>query len=134
MELSAKVVDAPAKLRATLLHELCHVAGWLLPPHVVRSLLGLCYTGWVRYEQHGVWSSGCCYRKWCDCYWQCMMRPLDQCHTELLRDTDSELDHYHIAHPEYIFCPNQFGCGTAAYQAAGISAFDIMDGQRSCPE
>ncbi len=36
VELSAKVVDAPAKLRATLLHELCHVAAWLLPPHAVR--------------------------------------------------------------------------------------------------
>jgi len=36
VELSAKVIDAPAKLRATLLHELCHVAAWLLPPHAAR--------------------------------------------------------------------------------------------------
>ena len=33
VELSAKVLDTPAKLRRTLLHELCHVATWLLPPH-----------------------------------------------------------------------------------------------------
>lgn len=28
VELSAKVVDTADKLRATLLHELCHVAAW----------------------------------------------------------------------------------------------------------
>lgn len=35
VELSTKVLDTPVKLRRTLLHELCHVAAWLLPPHVV---------------------------------------------------------------------------------------------------
>ncbi|KAI9216607.1 SprT-like family-domain-containing protein, partial [Blastocladiella britannica] len=38
IELSAKVLDTPAKLERTLLHEMCHVAAWLLdhtsrPPH-----------------------------------------------------------------------------------------------------
>lgn len=35
VELSAKVLDTPVKLRRTLLHEMCHLAAWLLPPHVV---------------------------------------------------------------------------------------------------
>jgi len=38
VELSSKVVDSYERLRATLLHELCHAAAWLLdhkakPPH-----------------------------------------------------------------------------------------------------
>ena len=38
VELSCKVVDSPQKLRNTLLHELCHVATWVInhvskPPH-----------------------------------------------------------------------------------------------------
>jgi predicted SprT family Zn-dependent metalloprotease len=38
IELSAKVLDEPPKLERTLLHEMCHVAAWLLdhtakPPH-----------------------------------------------------------------------------------------------------
>ena len=41
VQLATKVIDTEAKLRATLLHELCHVATWVLPPHVakVSSLL-----------------------------------------------------------------------------------------------
>ena len=30
------MIDSEAKLRATLLHELCHVATWVLPPHVAK--------------------------------------------------------------------------------------------------
>lgn len=38
MELSSKVLDSRDRLRRTLVHELCHVAAWLLdhvakPPH-----------------------------------------------------------------------------------------------------
>jgi predicted SprT family Zn-dependent metalloprotease len=38
IELSTKVLDRPARLRATLAHEMCHVAAWLVdgvarPPH-----------------------------------------------------------------------------------------------------
>ena len=38
MELSSKVLDRPDRLRRTLVHELCHVAAWLIdhtskPPH-----------------------------------------------------------------------------------------------------
>ncbi|KAK9837501.1 hypothetical protein WJX81_007148 [Elliptochloris bilobata] len=47
VELSAKVVDAPAKLRATLLHELCHVAAWLLPPHVAKPPHGPAFKFWA---------------------------------------------------------------------------------------
>lgn len=36
VQLATKVIDSEAKLRATLLHELCHVATWLLPPHVAK--------------------------------------------------------------------------------------------------
>lgn len=36
VQLASKVIDTEAKLRATLLHELCHVATWLLPPHVAK--------------------------------------------------------------------------------------------------
>lgn len=38
VELSSKVLDSSDRLRRTLVHELCHVAAWLLdhvakPPH-----------------------------------------------------------------------------------------------------
>ena len=36
VQLASKVIDTEAKLHATLLHELCHVATWLLPPHVAK--------------------------------------------------------------------------------------------------
>lgn len=36
VQLASKVIDTEAKLRATLLHELCHVATWVLPPHVAK--------------------------------------------------------------------------------------------------
>ena len=36
VQLATKVIDSEAKLRATLLHELCHVATWVLPPHVAK--------------------------------------------------------------------------------------------------
>ena len=36
VQLATKVIDTEAKLRATLLHELCHVATWVLPPHVAK--------------------------------------------------------------------------------------------------
>ena len=84
MELSAKVVDAPAKLRATLLHELCHVAAWLLPPHVVRSLLGA-----VLYRLGSDMSNPVCGRMavattcGATVTGQCVMRPLEPCHPEL---------------------------------------------------
>ncbi len=36
VQLATKVIDSEAKLRATLLHELCHVATWVLAPHVAK--------------------------------------------------------------------------------------------------
>jgi predicted SprT family Zn-dependent metalloprotease len=46
MELSSKVCDTPARMAATLLHEMCHVAAWLVdgcnrPPH------GAVFNGWA---------------------------------------------------------------------------------------
>lgn len=38
MQLATKVIDTEGKLRATLLHELCHVATWVLPPHVAKVI------------------------------------------------------------------------------------------------
>ena len=36
VQLATKVIDCETKLRATLLHELCHVATWVLPPHAAK--------------------------------------------------------------------------------------------------
>ena len=38
VQLASKVIDTEAKLQATLLHELCHVATWVLPPHVAKVI------------------------------------------------------------------------------------------------
>ena len=46
MELSTKVVDTPEKLRRTLLHELCHVAAWLVN-HIAKPPHGAAFKYWA---------------------------------------------------------------------------------------
>ena len=52
MQLAAKVIDTEAKLRATLLHELCHVATWVLPPHVAKVISWLPTVCWRAIAPH----------------------------------------------------------------------------------
>ena len=47
MELSSKVLDSRERLRATLLHELCHVASWVLPPHAAKPPHGPVFKRWA---------------------------------------------------------------------------------------
>jgi predicted SprT family Zn-dependent metalloprotease len=47
VELSSKVIDSTERLRATLLHELCHVAAWVLPPHVAKPPHGPAFKRWA---------------------------------------------------------------------------------------
>jgi hypothetical protein len=47
VELSSKVLDSRERLRATLLHELCHVASWVLPPHAAKPPHGPVFKRWA---------------------------------------------------------------------------------------
>lgn len=47
VELGSKVIDCPERLRATLLHELCHVAAWVLPPHAAKPPHGPAFKRWA---------------------------------------------------------------------------------------
>ncbi|BDA48577.1 probable HMG box-containing protein C19G7.04 at C-terminar half [Coccomyxa sp. Obi] len=47
VELSSKVLDSKERLRATLLHELCHVAAWVLPPHAAKPPHGPAFKRWA---------------------------------------------------------------------------------------
>ncbi|CAL8463557.1 g3091 [Coccomyxa elongata] len=47
VELSSKVLDSRERLRATLLHELCHVAAWVLPPHAAKPPHGPAFKRWA---------------------------------------------------------------------------------------
>ena len=49
VQLATKVIDTEGKLRATLLHELCHVATWVLPPHVAKVITSMTGTVLCQY-------------------------------------------------------------------------------------
>lgn len=46
IELSDKVVDSLTRLRSTLLHELCHVAAWVVD-HTAKPPHGPCFKHWA---------------------------------------------------------------------------------------